>query len=186
MLSQYVGSSIMHAKWLHATLRTHATRRSTQFLSESRVYLCARGDATTTRPPPTETRTVIPRLHAISSPAPSPLLKYLTKHFSGKLPLSLSLSLSPRKSRTERRFLFTGEARSLEKCPLISPLLVRVQLLSFSFLFFFQREEHFLSTRHLFRVHKGLFIVSRTLFSQVILRSMSEELMTSQWRTIKR
>lgn len=63
-----------------------------------------------------------------SLPAPFPLLKYLTKHFSGKLPLSLSFSLFPRKSRTEResRFLFTGEARSLEKCPLISPLLVRV------------------------------------------------------------
>ena len=54
-----------------------------------------------------------------SLPAPSPLLKYLTKHFSGKLPLSLSLSLPSKIShRTRESFLIHGRSAVARKMPL--------------------------------------------------------------------
>lgn len=170
MLSQYVGSSIMHAKQLHATLRTH-TRHAVRSFFPNRVYIYAREAMQQRhgRHLPKRKRLFLGCMRSLPAPAP----QIFNETFFGKTSFLSSL---PRKSRTERAsFLIHGRSAVARKMPLNLTSLARVQLLSFSL--FFNGNIFYLPS--LVQGYVKNYSSSRAFhrFSQAI-HSMAEELIT--------
>lgn len=175
----------MPSSYTLRTLRTH-TRHAVQFLSESRVYLCA----VSTRRCNNDTAATFRNENSYSQTARDPLPRFFpapqifNETFFGKLLLSPSLeNLAPNAS-----FLIHGRS-AVEKCPLISPLWREFRWFLFFFFFFQLNGKYFISPvtcSVTYPMIKKLFITSHTVFTHCDSMTEINNRITSQWRTIKR